>query len=383
MDIECEKEMEEVMKAVMVTKPGKLEIREVEKPKVADEDLLLRVNMCGVCGTDVHMFYSEKPYPWMEQSYPYTPGHEIVGTIEEVGENFDGHDFLGEPITVGDRIAPYPPIPCGKCYYCRYLMQPNLCKFPPLERKTPPLRGGFAEMKYIPKEQPIFKIPKDMPLEVAVLVEPFATALRAVERSFQPGVPDRFEGMGPGKTVVVQGSGTIGLLSVIVSKLCGASKVIVVGAPEFRLKMCEEFGADISINIEEVKAPEDRIDEVKKQTPFKEGADVVIEAAGVPQAFAEGIQMVRRGGTYVEVGHFTYQGEVMINPQILCYKDIHLIGSWGYSAPEFGPAIRILNSLRRKIPLHKIVTHKFPLEKALEAFETARKWNCMKAVIVP
>ena len=375
--------MPKIIKAAYVTGPGRLEIREIDLPRVSEKDLLLKVEMCGVCGTDVHMFYSEKPYPWKKQEYPFMLGHEVVGRIEEVGGKFEGKDFFGQPIEVGDRVVPWPVIPCGECYFCKYIQQLNLCDFPPLKRKVPPLDGGFAEFQYIPKEKPIIKVPEDIPVEIAVLVEPFATALRAIERSFQPGVPDRCEGMGPGKIVVVQGSGPIGLLCTLLAKLSGASKVIVTGAPEARLKLCEEFGADTTINIEEVKDPKERIKLVKQETPSQAGADIVIEAAGKPQAFAEGLEMVRRGGTYVEIGHFTYQGEVSLNPQIIVHKDLRIIGSYGNTPQGFLTSLRILQQLKEKVPLQKIITHRFPLEKTKEALETARNLECVKAVIVP
>ena len=209
-----------------------------------------------------------------------------------------------------------------------------------------------------------------------------ATASRAVERALSPGMPSLGEGLGVGKVVVVQGSGTIGLFSAVVAKILGASKVIVIGAPAGRLKLCQQFNVDKVINIEENKKPDDRINLVKKLTPYTGGADIVIEATGVPAAVPEGIAMLRPGGTFIEVGHYIDRGTIPINPHTLCSKDINLYGSYGFSQYNVETAIHILYDNREKMPFEKIIT-KFPLNEATGAILAAEKGNALKAAIAP
>lgn len=371
-------------KAVVVEKEGKVEIKEYEVPPVADGDMLVKVEIAGICGTDLHFLNRSKFFPEIEQAYPFFLGHEWVGRIAKMGSSFPREDVRKNPIEIGDRVVIYPVTwACGKCYYCRVMNQPNLCQRPPYPRSLPQIGDAFSEYQYIPEGSTVYKIPSGMPLEVSVLVEPVAAALRALERAFIPGIPDRFQGMGPGKTVVVQGTGPIGIILVALSKLCGAFKTIAIGAPWFRLNMCKEFGADYVINIDEVNSQSERVKMVKKLTPAEIGADVVIEAAGTPAAFAEGIELVRRGGTLVEMGHYVDQGAIPINPHLVCWKDIHIFGSWGYGPGEFDSALRVLESYHKKIGIKRIVTHKFLLANIREALEQAKTEECGKVVVIP
>jgi len=351
-------------KAVVLVGLRKIEVREFDVPEVKPKDLLIKVELSGICGTDIHMIYSKKPFPERPHLYPQILGHETVGTIVKMGSEAPRFDATGRPLKIGDRIT----LLSGR-----------------VEEANPFLYGwgrGWATYRYIHGETArIYKISEKISPEVGILIEPMSVAVKAVERALEPTSPVDMRGMGPGKTVVVQGSGPIGLMVTIVAKLCGASEIVVLGAPEMRLKMCKEFGADHTINIEEVRSSKERVAKVKELIP--EGADVVFEAAGVPQAFAEGIEMVRIGGVYVEIGHFTDRGVIPINPYILCRKDINLYGSWGAGPYGFVLARRIVEAYYKEMPLEKIVTHKFSLEEAEKAIETVRTGECMKAAFAP
>jgi L-iditol 2-dehydrogenase len=219
-----------------------------------------------------------------------------------------------------------------------------------------------------------------MPTRIASLTEPLAGATRAVERAYLPGVPDREQGMGPGKTVLIQGSGPVGILMVAVAKIVGAAKVMVVGAPDNRLQLCRELGADLTINFMDT-TPEQRAATIRAETPFGVGPDVVIEAAGAPSAFVEAIDLVRTAGIVIEHGHFTPRGTIPFDPTPIVLKDIQLYGNKGYYS--FNTAVRILESNWERVPFDKVVTHEFPLAQAQEAMEMARRQECMKAVFVP
>lgn len=188
--------------------------------------------------------------------------------------------------------------------------------------------------------------------DTAVLLEPFTIGIHALDRVW----------VKTGSVVAIQGSGAIGLFTLIAAKETGAFKTIVIGAPASRLEFAKEFGADVTINIEDIPDPKERIELVKKETPGGYGADVVFECAGVPTALPEGIDMLRRGGTYVVAGHFTDVGEISINPFThMCNKHIILVGVWGGNLPNFVKGKPILES--GKYPFSKMISHKLPLER--------------------
>ncbi len=373
----------DTIKQGVVAARGKVEIREFEKPALDARDMMTRVIRAGVCGTDVHLVHSPQPFPWKEPSYPFLLGHEWAGVIDQMGDKFPRADAFGESISEGDRVVVYPSTwACGKCYTCKNLLHPNLCLRPPFPRKLPATMNAFSEYFYVPEGSAVYRVPDELESDAAVLTEPMAAALRAFERSFAPGVPDRFQGMGPGKSVVVLGTGTIGALITGLAKISGAHPIICIGGPPNRLEACKKLGADTTVEIDKVSS-EQRIETVREMTPHGLGADVVIEAAGVPQAFIEGIEMTRPGGSLVEVGHYTDRGTIALNPLSICKKDIHIYGSWGYGPQEFGAALHILYSQRDVFRPQTIVTHHFSLDQLPEAVEVAREQTCLKAVIDP
>ena len=367
-------------RAAVVYAPEKWEIREYDLEPLQPTDAWMKVEMCGVCGTDVHIFHNEDPFPW---AHPFVLGHEPVGVLAEVGPDFPKKDEYGNPLAEGDRIV-FQSWTCGECYACRTLLVPNLCMGSPRahKRELPAMMGGFNEYVYVPEEAYIFRVPDRLPTEVAVLVEPMHIALGAVERALMPGAPQRGEGMGPGKVVAILGTGTIGLLAMIVAKTTGAYKVIMIGGPEYRLKLCREFGADHVISIDDVTDPEERIQMVRDLTPHGLGADVVIEAAGVAAAFKEGIEMARRGGALVEIGHFTDRGTVEINPFTVCFKHLDILGSWVTPPADFGTALRVLEANQDRFDFAKLITHRFSLEETGKAVELARSQQAMKPVVL-
>jgi L-iditol 2-dehydrogenase len=365
-------------RAAVLTGPGQVTLREYPLEELAPPDAWIKVQMCGVCGTDVHVWNAEDPAPW---SYPFVPGHEPVGVLARAGRDFPSVDEYGAPIKEGDRIV-VQSYPCGRCYACRTLMMPFLCmgQAPWADRK-PDMVGGFGDYIFAPGEAHYFRVPDNVPSSEAVLTEPFAIAISTVQRAMMPELQGKGGTLGPGTTVAVQGAGPIGILSAIAAKLAGATQVIVIGAPQARLDLCKDLGADTVINIEEIPDPQERLELVRDLTPHRMGPDAVIEAAGAPAAFVEGVEMVRRGGTLVEVGHFTDHGTVTVNPHLLCHKHINLLGMWVGPPANFGVALKMLSRHRDTIDFGRIVTHRFPLDQVEDAVAVARKHECMKAVI--
>lgn len=364
-------------RAAVVPERGTVILKTFEKAELADSDIMVKVLLAGVCGTDVHLVFDENE-PWKE----FKIGHEWVGRIDKMGPDAPRFDAFGNEIHEGDRIIAYPSTWAdGTCFTCRILLQPNLCLRPPVQRELPDMGSAYAEYIYLPGDSVIFRIPDSISNEEAVLIEPMAGALRAFERAFAPGVPDRYQGFGPGKSVVVEGTGTIGALVTAIAKMSGAYPIMAIGGPDNRLSLCKELGADYVLNIAE-GTREERIDAVKANTLYNLGADVVLECAGAPAAFIDGIRMARQGGTLVEFGHYTRRGTIPLDPFEICEKDIQIFGSWGYGPQEFGSAIRILEaSHSRGIDFSKLVTHRFRLDQVQQALDTAHSFSCMKAVI--
>lgn len=375
------------VKAAVLTEPKKIEIVYFDKPEVKKNAILMQTEICGICGTDVHIYEGR-----MKIQYPVILGHEFCGRIKEIGEEARTLEAKGQILNEGDRITVVPGTNkyCGKCYFCKFMPhKPNLC---PNRRaygstiscKDPPhLFGGYSEYVYVdPVYFWVYKIPADMPEEVAALIEPMAVASRAVERAFEPGLSYIGEGFGPGKSVIIQGAGPIGILVLTVAKIIGARKTIVIDMSDARLEIAKKFGADYTIDLKEFSRAEDLTNEVRKLTQGL-GGDVVIECAGVPVAFAQGIEMTRNGGRYVEVGHFVDSGGVEIHPYIICRKDIDILGSWVYPPTQFETAINLLYSKLDCFPFKELVTHKFGLEETENGIETMKKHEGLKIAIKP
>ena len=228
-------------------------IRSVPWPTISKKAALIKVGACGVCGTDLHILKGHwpKPLPW-----PFTLGHEIGGVLVEVGSEFK-QDFMSKPLEVGSKVMIPPLMPCGQCYYCiHYPESANKCLTPVYYGrylgfdKAPHLWGGWAEYVYVDLEMlpgtKIYKLPDDMSLRLGALSEPLTSCIRAFNRASRAG------GFKWGDTVVIQGSGPIGILAVAAAREMGAGRVICVGAPETpRLKLARKFGAEATFDIEE------------------------------------------------------------------------------------------------------------------------------------
>jgi L-iditol 2-dehydrogenase len=375
-----------MVKTAILEDVRKLKIVDYPEPKLEDNGILLKMELCGVCGTDMHLYDGNMKIP-----FPVIPGHEWVGVIEKIGKNAKGYESRGLPLDVGDRITVVPGTNryCGECYFCKFMPhKPSLCTGRKVmgvnlcSTEEPHLLGGWAEKIYVNAEKYwVFKVPEEVSPEVAVLSEPMAVSSRALERAYAPGIPTVGEGFGVGQSVVVQGAGAIGLLAVATAKIAGAGNIISIDMVDERLKMAEDMGADHVIDMRQYKTAEERVAEVKKLTNGL-GGDVVIEAVGVPAAFAEGIDLTRRGGKFVEVGHYTNPGTVPVNPHIICNKDMDILGSWTYPPTQFGTVLELMRLSADRLPLDKIVTHKFKVKDAQKSIDTLKARQGIKHALM-
>lgn len=371
--------MSDKVRAAVLLAPGKIELRDFPYPKLEDDAFMLKMEMSGICGTDKHSYRGEtKLYAGTETEadfrYPIIPGHENVGVVAEFGKN-GRTDFYGEKLKVGDRVTMWPDIICGNCYYCRDEVGYG---FPWCEHKEnygvtlscvdpPHLFGGWSQYMYITGPTFVYKVPEALPLDMAILAE-----LMSV-----------FYGLDKvGDTVVVQGVGPLGLCQAIKARILGAGNIIVTDASQYKLDLALEFGADYALNINDTTS-EERIRKVKELTGGH-GADMVVECAGVPQAVVEGIEMLRRGGQYIEMGNYVEMGEVPMSAhKHLCTKAIRLTGISNHPYTGMGPAMKMMEKLQNRIDFSKVVSHRFKLDDVQEAMLTSMHPDSMKVVITP
>ncbi len=360
-------------------------IRTVDRPAIPDRAALMKIAACGVCGTDLHILKGHwpKPLPW-----PFTLGHEVAGVVVEKGPGFT-HDYMGNPIEVGCKIMIPPFMPCGACYYCvHYPEKANKCLTPVYYGrylgfdKPPHLWGGWAEAAYLDLDMlpgtKVYRLPDDLPLMTGTLAEPLTSSVRAFRRAQEIGA------FRVGDTVVIQGSGPIGVLAIVSAREMGAGRVIVVGAPEEpRLALCRAFGAEATVNIEEAVTPEARI-AAARDIVGGFGADLVVDCSGHPSAGPEGIEMLRDGGTYIEMGQFTDAGSVETNWHRFCVKDINILGSWAFTADDIALGIAMLDRARDRYPFGAMQTrYPFSEEGISAAIADADAMTCVKATVVP
>ena len=325
--------------AVMVGE--RFEVREYPVPELEPGTILLKQELGGICGTDLHN------WEFQRLTGEIILGHENVGLIDRLGEGVET-DYLGRPIREGDRIILVPGTNKGAYGFLQAEEQPYL-------------RGGFADYIYLWNPDSVI-LKTEMPADVAVLTEPFSIGIHAVMRS----------GVQIGDTVVVQGSGAIGLLTLIAAKARGAGRLIMVGGPPGRLELAQKLGADLTIDIAEVKNPEDRTKIVLENTLRNEGADVVFECAGFLPAIPEGLSYVRHSGTFVEVGHFVDVGTFECNPnQMLMRKNLHLEAVWASRPEHFVRGLPILE--RNEFPFSDLVSHVIPIDRVPEGFHALRE----------
>ncbi len=351
-----------------------LQTREFLIPEcLARGEILVKTEMAGICGTDVHLWKGELPI-----QLPVILGHETVGTIVSLGEGVET-DWTGEALQVGDRITWNSTTSCGRCYYCAVKAQPTRC---PHRRaygigyrcdQAPHLLGGYAEYHMLMPRATTFRLPDVLATETLIGAGcGLLTAIHGIERT----------GVEWGDVVVVQGAGPVGISALAVSKAAGAARVLVIGGPASRLQAAVRFGADAVLDIDSTPDPRERIDWVKRQTGGF-GADAVLECVGHPPAVPEGMEMCRDGGKYLILGHYCNAGSVSWNPHVVTRKQLQVFGSWSSEPRHLKTAIDFLVRDGARFPFESLVTHRFGLADAQRALETTASWQCGKCVLVP
>ena len=360
--------------AVLTAPRQRVELREIEILPPEPGALIAKVEAATVCGTDVHIWQGDLTPEW-----PVGLGHEMVGSVAALG-NGVVEDAANQPLHVGDRIVwAYPW--CGKCYFCAIARQPTLCTNAKMNgwrsaEKYPFLCGGFADYCYIlPDCRPV-KVPEGID---SAVVSSATCALRTVVHGFER--LDQYGGLGVQPSVVVLGTGPVGLYAVAMALASGASQVISIGAPTARVALAQQWGATHAINLSEVEDARERIQMVKNYTGGR-GADLVIEAAGPPSAFEEGLEMVRRGGRFLVIGT-TAGRPVQISPRRFNKDMVEVIGVVAAHVGHFYKALQFLKSNADRFDFSAMITSRYPLAQINEALESMAALREIKPAILP
>ncbi len=362
-----------MIRAAVRSAPGApIEVREYPEPQLTAGAALLETLYSEVCGTDVHLWHGRLS----GVPYPIIPGHVSVGRIAAlrgVLRDVEGTAFKeGEMVTFLDVHET-----CGACHYCLVTRQSTRCPHRKVYGITygagDGLLGGWSEKIYIPPGVKLLRLPEGLSPETYIGGGcGLMTGFHAVERA----------GIRIGDTVVVLGTGAVGQSAIAFAALSGAGLVIAIGAPDDRLHTATRMGAAETLSIDRLPHPE-RLDAVRAATGGR-GADVVIEAAGVPAAVPEGAELCRDGGVLVVVGQYTDNGDAQWNVHtLLNRKHLDVRGCWGSDFSHFYRAIRAQAQHQDRFPWKDLVGRRFSLEQANEALRAVEERTLLKAAIAP
>ena len=329
------------MKAAVITAPGEIAIEEVADPTPGDNDVVVEVAAVGICGTDLHIFEGE-----FAPKLPIVPGHEMSGTVVAVGRSVT-------EIKIGDAVAIDPSLHCGECFYCRRA-RGNLCENWNALGVTYP--GAAAQFLLSPKKN-IHKLPKNVDLKSAALIEPLSCAVRGFDQ-----LPRN-----PGSHYLIYGSGTMGLMMAEMAKVNGAASVSIVDLNQDKLKTAKVLGfTNLAKSADEFDQPR--------------GFDVVIDCTGVTEAIKDGLKHVMPGGTFLQFGVANKGAKVEIEPFWVYNKEITIVGS-----------MAVLHSFDRAVELFAsgvlnadvMISDRYSLENYADALTAFKSGKGRKTIVLP
>ena len=329
--------MSESMQAAVFYGPDDLRVEEVERPSPGPGDVLLRVERCGICGTDSHIVRGHFPAP----NLPLIIGHEFSGTIVDVGAQVNH-------VEPGDRATADINISCGTCFFCRH-GDKLFCPY--VRQLGVHDAGGMAEYVVAPAAN-VYKLPASMPFDHAAFIEPLACAIHGQDRI----------GVNTGESVLIIGAGPMGLAHTAMSRLNGAAQIIVSEPDPTRRERAHELGSDV-----EVDPLSGGLDEVMEATGGR-GPDVVIEAVGSSRTYTQAIEIVRRGGRVLAYGAAPADATIEVRPFDIYSKELTITGSYAGTYETWPKAIDLISSGR--FDPDKLIDSVRPLSDVMEALES-------------
>jgi 2-desacetyl-2-hydroxyethyl bacteriochlorophyllide A dehydrogenase len=350
------------MKAVVAFAPGDYRLQEVEVPSIGPGEILVKVEACGICAGDVKA-WEGAPSFWGDDKQPayikapMIPGHEFIGHVVALADDV-------EQFALGDRVISEQIVPCWGCRFCNR-GQYWMCEKHDLYGFQNNVNGGMAQYMKFTKEAINYHVPAELPIEDAILIEPYACSFHAVQRA----------NIKLGDVVVLAGAGTLGLGMIGAIKKSGPAKLVVLDLSDDRLELAKRFGADIVIN----PARQDAEKIVKEMTEGY-GCDIYIEATGAGKSVEQGLAMIRKLGTFVEFSVF--KDPVSIDWTIISdRKELDVLGS--HLGPYCYPLV--IEGIRDgSLPTRGVVTHTLPLERFAEGFDLMKRGvDSIKVVLNP
>jgi L-idonate 5-dehydrogenase len=322
--------------------PTDLRVDEMEVTAPGPGEVLVRVGMGGICGSDLHYFH-HGGFGTVRIKEPMVLGHEVAGTVQAVGADVTH-------LKPGERVTVNPSRPCWKCKYCHEGL-PNQCldmRYYGSAMRFPHVQGAFRNLLVCEAAQ-CFQVADGVPMSLAALAEPLSVGLHGVQRA----------GALIGKRVLVSGCGPIGVLAAAAARLHGAADVVATDVVDAPLAIARAVGATETINVAADKGW------VQRYSADKGTFDVMLECSGNERALRDGLEVMRPRGTVVQLG---LGGDVSVPQNVIVAKELSISGSFRFHA-EFGLAVQIINE--RRVDLSPVVTHSFALAQAREAFELA------------
>ncbi len=357
----------------MLTSLEHFDVKEFPMPQVGDDDILVKVEGCGVCGTDAHEFKRD-PFSLI----PVALGHEGTGEIVKMGKNVK-KDSAGKDLKIGDKVV--------TCMI--FKDNPDITMFDLNKQNVGGadvygllpdddihLNGWFSDYILIRGGSTVFNV-SDLDLYSRVLIEPCAVLVHAVERAKSTGIL-RFN-----SRVVVQGCGPIGLICIAILRTMGINKIVAVDGEQKRLDFAKELGASDSVNFKDYKGIEALSGAVAEKCDGHL-ADFAFQCTGSPAGHSNIYKFIRNGGGLCELGFFINGGDATINPHFdICSKEITTVGSWVYTLRDYATTFDFLKSAKRiGLPIDKLITHTYPLEEINEALKTNLAMTGLKIAII-
>ncbi len=340
------------MKAAFVKGPSQVEIRTVDKPSVGDGDIMVRMQACGVCGSDLEKIYGQYSQPSMKL------GHEPSGIISEVGKNVTN-------LKKDDRVFVHHHVPCYSCHYCLHGNE-TMCK---KYYETNLVPCGLAEEFVVPEwnvsHGGVIKIADSMSFEEAAMTEPLACCVRSWNKI----------SIKSGDSIAIFGVGPTGMMHVMLSKVYGLQEIFCLDVNDFRLDFAKKFGITESIRSTDPHAHEKILSKTQDR-----GVDVAVVATGSLSAITQAVEFVRKGGTVVLFGVPTKDATLSLDISKVYSKEITLLPSYAASDTDTMNAFKLIQD--DKVDVKKLITHKFDLAESQEALEYAHKGKDSMKIII-
>jgi erythritol/L-threitol dehydrogenase len=355
----------ETMRAVVAYAPGDYRFETVPVPRAGADEIIVKVEACGICAGDIKAYVGAESFwggagqpPYIKA--PMIPGHEFLGHVVEMGENVAKKGS----VKLGDRLISEQIVPCWDCRFCKS-GQYWMCEKHDVYGFQNNVNGGFAEYMRYPKEGINHQVPQDLPIEKAILIEPYACSAWCVKRA----------NIQWDDVVVLAGAGTLGLGMVGAAKLHSPKKLVVMDTKPDRLELAKKFGADLVLN-----PLNDDVVKIVKEMTNGYGCDIFIEATGHPNAVVQGLQMIRKLGRFVEFSVFSH--DVTVDWSIISdRKQLDILGV--HLAPYCYPFV--IDAIGNgRLPTEGVVTHRLPLEEYEKGIAMMKKGDkSLKILLEP